>query len=108
VADVASANSLSARAKLHKGQVLVIPKPEAPVAVASSAKHGKKNGKAGRPERKETAPEVTAVRSYRVRGGDTLYRIAVRNGTTVERLRDVNRLSAKSAIKPGDRLRLPS
>ena len=87
VADVASANSLPAKAKLHKGQVLVIPKPEAPVAVASGAKHGKKSGKAGRPEKKEAAAEVTAVRSYRVRGGDTLYRIAVRNGTTVERLR---------------------
>jgi len=107
VADVASANSLPAKAKLRKGQVLVIPKPEAPVAVAS-AKYGKKGGKAARPEKKESSGEMTAVRSYRVRGGDTLYRIAVRNGTTVERLRDVNRLSAKSAIKPGDRLRLPS
>ncbi len=107
-ADVASANSLPSTAKLHKGQVLVIPKPEAPVAVASSSKHGKKGGKAGRPGKKDVAGEISAARSYRVRGGDTLYRIAVRNGTTVERLRDVNRLSAKSAIKPGDRLRLPS
>jgi membrane-bound lytic murein transglycosylase D len=110
VADVASANSLPSKAKLRKGQVLVIPKPEAPIAVASGArqKYGKKGGKAARPEKKESSGEMTAVRSYRVRGGDTLYRIAVRNGTTVERLRDVNRLSAKSAIKPGDKLRLPS
>ena len=105
-ADVASANSLSVKTKLRKGQVLVIPKPEAPLAVASNAKHRK--GKKATGVEKEKAREVTAARSYRVRGGDTLYRIAVKNGTTVERLRDVNRLSAKSAIKPGDKLRLPS
>ena len=108
VEDIASANSLSSKTKLHKGQALVIPKPEAPVAVASNSRHGRKSAKGARAEKKAAARETTAVRSYRVRGGDTLYRIAVRNGTTVERLRDVNRLSAKSSIKPGDKLRLPS
>ena len=88
--------------------VTVLARPLTPVAVASNSRHGRKGAKASRQEKKEAQREVAAARSYRVRGGDTLYRIAVKNGTTVERLRDVNRLSAKSAIKPGDRLRLPS
>jgi membrane-bound lytic murein transglycosylase D len=115
VADVVSANSLTASSKLHKGQVLVIPKPEAPVLVASNAKakskassSGKKRSKTAAAESERDRAQAAAARSYEVRGGDTLYAIAVRNGTTVERLRDVNRLSAKSSIKPGDKLRLPS
>ena len=116
VADVASANALTASSKLHKGQVLVIPKPEAPVLVASAAKgkskgtpaSGRKHSKSAAAESEKDRAQATAARSYQVRGGDTLYAIAVRNGTTVERLRDVNRLSAKSSIKPGDKLRLPS
>ena len=94
----------------------MIPKPEAPVLVASAAKgkskgtpaSGRKHSKSAAAESEKDRVQATAARSYQVRGGDTLYAIAVRNGTTVERLRDVNRLSAKSSIKPGDKLRLPS
>jgi len=42
-----------------------------------------------------------------VRGGDTLYRIAARNGTTVARLMHANDLTSAGEIRPGDQLRIP-
>lgn len=103
--DLASANGLAQKARLRKGQVIVIPRPE-PVLVAS--KHPRKGGaKASRSGRRPRAEAAVAARSYKVRGGDTLYRIAMRNGVTVERLMNVNRLRSAGAIKPGDRLRIP-
>lgn len=51
----------------------------------------------------------TASRSsktYVVRRGDTLSRIASRNGVTVRRLCKLNGLSTKSKLKPGKKLRL--
>jgi LysM repeat protein len=53
---------------------------------------------------KKKAP---AVGSYRVRRGDTLYRIALRHGTTVARILAINSLPAPTSIKPGDRLKIP-
>ncbi|MDQ2870485.1 MAG: LysM peptidoglycan-binding domain-containing protein [Acidobacteriota bacterium] len=106
VADLASANSLSARVKLRRGQVVVIPQHEV-IAVAAPRK-GKKgvHGERGSSRRKPAV--VAASRSYKVRGGDTLYRIAARNGTTVQRLMKANSLAASSDIRPGDRLRIPT
>ena len=46
-------------------------------------------------------------KSYRVRGGDTLYRIALRHGLTVAKILAVNSLPATVTIKPGDRLTIP-
>ena len=48
-----------------------------------------------------------AAKSYRVQGGDTLYAIARRNGTTVEELSAANNLAASATIRPGDRLTIP-
>jgi membrane-bound lytic murein transglycosylase D len=108
LADLTAANpSLPGKSRLRKGQVIVIPQPEA-VTVASSgsvARKGKKGAKAAKSSHKLEA--ALAARSYRVRGGDTLSRIARRNGTTVERLTAANSLSSNGEIKPGDRLRIP-
>ena len=100
IATLASANSLSRSARLRKGRVLVI--PDRGVRVAAKRQRGKAAVKvAGRaPSRRP------AVRSYRVRGGDTLYQIARRHGTTVGVLMAANSLSSGS-IKPGDRLKIP-
>ena len=43
---------------------------------------------------------------YRVRQGDTLEKIARRNGTTVKRLCQLNGISENKIIHPGDRLRV--
>ncbi len=47
------------------------------------------------------------TRSYTVRPGDTLFGIARRFGTSVATLERLNRLSGRSTIHPGLRLRLP-
>lgn len=44
--------------------------------------------------------------TYKVRKGDTLSRIAARNGVSVRQLCRLNNLTTKSKIKPGQRLRL--
>ena len=43
---------------------------------------------------------------YRVRKGDTLEKIARRNGTTVKRLCQLNGISQNKVLHPGDRLRV--
>lgn len=43
---------------------------------------------------------------YRVRTGDTLGRIAKRNGTTVKRLCQLNNMKETTIIRPGQRLRI--
>ena len=59
---------------------------------------------AGSPAR--PAPAAGA-RYYVVKAGDTLYGIAQRFDTAVDKLRSLNRLSARAIIQPGLRLRLP-
>jgi hypothetical protein len=44
--------------------------------------------------------------SYTVRSGDTMSKIAMRNGTTINRLCQVNRISRNSTLHPGKKLRL--
>ena len=53
------------------------------------------------------APPSPPGGTYVVRHGDTLYSIAKRYNTAVDTLRSLNKLSAKSAIHPGLKLRLP-
>ena len=142
VADLAVVNSLPARGKLRRGQVVMIPQPQ----VASVSRRGRKSGGKDHLSASANKPSVAAAsrskaggsaaarkpavpvasgrkagrsasaggrsgpadsRRYRVRGGDTLYRIAVRNGTTVARLMHANDLSSAAEIRPGDRLRIP-
>jgi LysM repeat protein len=51
-------------------------------------------------------PAAPARASYRVRSGDSLWSIARRHGTTVERLRSANNLRG-STVKPGQTLTIP-
>ena len=93
VRTLAEANALSPRARVARGEVLVIPSRK-PVQLAAK-----------RPAK--TAAPARASRSYRVKGGDTLYRIAKRTGTTVDSLMAANSLESPEQIKPGDRLTIP-
>jgi LysM repeat protein len=62
---------------------------------------------ASRSKEKITARR-TSSRHYKVRTGDTLYRIALKHGTTVASLLAVNSLPSRTMIRPGDRLKIPS
>jgi membrane-bound lytic murein transglycosylase D len=53
-------------------------------------------------------PVSASARSYVVKPGDTLYGIAQQFGIAVAALRSANRLGARSMIKPGLTLKLPS
>jgi len=113
VAALASANRISRRARLVKGRSLVLP---GRYREAGTRQASVRKGK--RAPREETV--VTSARSrgkavprrakanhYKVRSGDTLYRIAVRHGTTVARILAVNSLPSWTKIRPGDRIRIP-
>jgi len=111
VARLADANGLQVGAKVSRGEILVVPgRSSAAVAAKSPAKKtetaaGPKVASAS-PKKSKSAPAPAAARSYRVRGGDTLYSIARRTGTTVDSLMSANDLQSP-AIKPGDRLVIP-
>jgi membrane-bound lytic murein transglycosylase D len=118
-ADLAEANYLSPKAALKTGQQLIIPRaptlllaantettsppvetpaiasgPAAPDAVPASAPARPA------PRRVESAPEKVI---HRVRRGDTLFSIAKRYETTVQELKEWNRLRG-NAIQIGQRL----
>jgi peptidoglycan lytic transglycosylase D len=97
VSAVASANALSTRSRVSRGQELLIP---AKVAAA------KKKGKAARAPA-SAARTAGSHKNYKVRTGDTLYQIALRHGTTVAEILAINGLGL-GVIKPGDRLKIPA
>lgn len=50
--------------------------------------------------------ETSSPKTYTVQNGDTLYGIALKNGTTVEKLKDINNLSTNN-LSIGQKLLLP-
>ncbi len=58
-----------------------------------------------RAEAQQTAPTAKS-RTYRVRSGDTLFRIAERHGTTISALKSTNRLRG-TQVQRGQLLRIP-
>jgi hypothetical protein len=47
-----------------------------------------------------------SANSYTIRSGDTMSKIAMRNGTTINRLCQLNRISRNSTLHPGKKLKL--
>ena len=109
VSKLASANGLSRRARVSRGRRLVIPGRET-VQLAAAKKRPKSRAGTTRiaGSSKRDSKAVRSAKSYRVRGGDTLYRIALRHGTTVARIVAVNSLTHRTTIRPGDRLKIPA
>jgi membrane-bound lytic murein transglycosylase D len=110
--DLAEANHLSVKSRIHAGQDLIIPRAPAtllaarterpaPVAVASRA--------IGGPAPVVTAGQAVEPRTvtYRVKRGDTLFSIARLFDTTVDKLRSLNRLRT-NRISIGERLTVRS
>jgi membrane-bound lytic murein transglycosylase D len=100
VAALASANSLNPRAKVSKGQEIMVPvrvaaAPKAPKAPASK-KAATKNA------------DAAEARNYRVKSGDTLYRIALRHGVTVAEILAINGLGGVPSLKAGEQIAIPT
>jgi membrane-bound lytic murein transglycosylase D len=116
VAALASANSISRRARVAKGRVLIIPgrgRQEVRYASVSKGKRRRASRTVLASQSKSKSRAVArrvgaAAAHYKVRTGDTLYRIALRHGTTVATLLAVNSLPSRAKIRPGDRLKIPS
>jgi membrane-bound lytic murein transglycosylase D len=109
-ADLAEANNLSVKARLHPGQSLIIPRQPAtivaaradrpaPTAIASRAV----TSKAEAPE-SQPGQHVAAI-TYRVKQGDTLSTIAQLYDTTVAKIKSWNHLTSNT-VKTGARLKI--
>ncbi|MBI4827695.1 MAG: LysM peptidoglycan-binding domain-containing protein [Nitrospinae bacterium] len=80
---------------LRVGQRLDIPVRESRVAMASTSATAR-----------DTSTPVEAGAIHTVRRGDTLFNIARRNGIPLPTLLELNNLTTRSAIYPGQRLRV--
>jgi murein DD-endopeptidase MepM/ murein hydrolase activator NlpD len=70
------------------------------------AKRGKENTGSQSSRRSSSGNYSSDGKYYKVRTGDTLGRIAKRNGTTVSKLCKLNGLRENSVIRPGQKLRI--
>ena len=100
VTALASANSLSTRSKVSRGQEILIPQKVATVSKTKKTASGKVTRAAAAP-----AP---APKSYKVKSGDTLYRIALHHGVTVAEILAINSLGGTPSLKAGDQLAIPA
>lgn len=98
VTAIADANSLSPRAKVARGQEILIPQKTAAVRKSTPTKGAVKAASAAPP----------ASKSYRVKNGDTLYRIALRHGVTVAEILAINGLGGTPSLKAGDKISIPA
>jgi membrane-bound lytic murein transglycosylase D len=96
-ASLAEANDLPRGAKLAPRRMLEIPDREPDTYTARQ--RGKRHDSA-----RDAASQSVSSTHYRVRRGDTLFSIATRHHTTVDKLREWNRLGDGAAIRPGERL----
>ncbi len=102
VARLATANSLSSKSKVSRGQEILVPQKVAAVSAGAPGKKGSA-ARASKPAKTQDA----ASKSYKVKNGDTLYRIALRHGVSVAEILAINGLGGGS-IKPGDKLKIPN
>lgn len=90
---IQDANGIRNAGRIGIGQEIRIPSAGAPARSAAAPASSGSNGAAG-----------PATETYRVRAGDSIWTIARRKGVSPEDLLRWNKLTAKSIIRPGDRL----
>ncbi len=90
---------------LPAGTVVWLPEGTLARRAASSAKRERRNAAASAGE--EGAEAIARAAVHVVKSGDTLLRIARRYGVTLAELLGLNRLSADSILRPGQRLFVP-
>ena len=90
-----SLNAMGSREMLRAGQVIRVPAPAAPAAVAG--------GSASR----APASAAAGSQTHLVRRGETLSTIARRYGVSLSALRTANGMTEQDVLKAGARLRIP-
>ncbi len=99
MADVLRANNLTMSSIIYPGQRLSIPGSDKPAAAPAP--------KAPAPKTPApAAPAPTQARTYTVKSGDTLGRIAATQGVSVSSLTTINKLANPNRIYPGQVLKL--
>ena len=107
--EIAELNNIKDANKIKVGQKLVLPSYASPVASAPGvAKPAVKpvSAKKAPAHLPASAPAVGGGGEYVVKSGDSLSKVAVKNGTTVKALREVNHLKS-DMIRVGQKLQLP-
>jgi LysM repeat protein len=91
-------------------QVTSIPTPQGPGAASSLAPAGSLAGNEGAapPATVQTATPTPAARAYVVKKGDSLWKIAKLENTTVGELSRANNLTKTSTLKVGQKLTIPA
>ena len=109
VRSIRTLNNLKTDDPMYAGRKLQVPvgKPDEDLAAetAAAAKKEEKAASSKKPAPAETAPKYT---TYRVKKGDTLAKIAERNGTTAEELARVNNLKLKDPLWVDRKLKVPA
>lgn len=105
--EIAELNGIKDPNKIKLGQKLVLPS-YAQAVPASASKPAAAPAPVKKPAAKAaSAPAVAGTDVYTVRSGDSLSKVAVKNGTTVKALREVNNLKS-DMIRIGQKLKLPA
>jgi murein DD-endopeptidase MepM/ murein hydrolase activator NlpD len=68
--------------------------------------HHHRHGRHGRHYAYNSGVSKSGHHGYTVRRGDTISKIAMRNGTSVNRICQINRISRNSKLKPGKKLKV--
>ncbi|HEX8392958.1 MAG TPA: transglycosylase SLT domain-containing protein [Longimicrobium sp.] len=97
----------AARAQAEARQVAARRAVERQVAVRKAAERRVASRKAAQ-QRQVAARRTSRVRRHTVRRGESLWTIARRNNTSVNAVRRANGMGARSRIRPGQRLVIPS
>jgi len=104
--DLAEANFLRMTSKVAAGQKLLIPRMPSAALLARASSDTAVDTLVEESTSSEELPEESSV-VYRVKSGDTLFGLAKRYRTTVEKLKALNRLAGNS-LKVGARLLISS
>jgi len=100
-------NNITNPALIYTGQVLTLPSDSEDVVVTPVPTQAPEPEATEEPSDNDETEEPTAGGSYVIQAGDTLYRIAVNNGTTVPVLQSLNNIANVNLIFAGQRLILP-
>jgi LysM repeat protein len=110
--ELADLNGITNRSLIYFGQRLRVPtddpataEPDAPTATPTATATPTRISPEITPE---VTPDAAGATTYIVQPGDSLYRIAVRNDTTVSAIVSLNNLRNRNVIYTGQRLLLPA
>lgn len=109
VGDVMAVNGLSPGDVIQPGQKLALPAGKSSSSPATSESSASSAARASRRPPSADAPAaVSSGARHTVRSGESYWSIANQYGTSVERLRAVNQLTAQDVLQPGQVLSIPA